>query len=195
MFGTSKFATTHLNTITLACREWFRRITHCFNQSWLVPANRDQVSRNNEKLFYVFLHRRKAGQLFCSILLVLYYKHTFRSPVLLEGVFTFLLQNFIWSLNQTGVLHVNENGFRCSCSFSGSHISPTSKFHCTNLTTAAAAKTEMAAHAHTASRHASACISSPPQIDLLVSSWSMTCGFAVQSLGIALRGWLGLCAF
>jgi hypothetical protein len=70
-----------------------------------------------EKLFYVFLRRRKVGQLSWGIPPVLYYEYTFTSPVLLGGVFTFLLQNFIWSLNQTGVLHVTENGFRCSCSF------------------------------------------------------------------------------
>jgi hypothetical protein len=78
--------------------------------------------------------------------------------------------------------------------FYGSHISPTSKFHRSNLTAEVAAETEMAAHALTASRKASAC-SSSPQIDLSVSSWTMTCGFVIQSLGIALRGWLGLCAF
>lgn len=44
------------------------------------------------------------------------------SPVLLEGVFISLLQNLIWSLNQTGVLHVTENGFRCSYSVYDSHI-------------------------------------------------------------------------
>jgi hypothetical protein len=57
------FLTIHLNIITLACREWYRRISQSFNLSWLVPTNRDQVSRDMKNYFTCSSEEERLGNI------------------------------------------------------------------------------------------------------------------------------------